>query len=1014
MTPSTLHTVAERELKARYRLAGSLSGLPGEQDDNLLLTTVSEQRFVLKIMHAGCSPTVVDMQCKLLRHINEQTSAPRVPHVIPDDAGSDYSVIEIDGESRLMWLLEHVPGCTLNRLPALNHSDLEELGERLAQLGQALGGFDHRHARREQRWNLTQAGDLADHCGAIEGPTREIARSVLTRFDEALLGRLLRLPAQVIHNDANDHNLLYHGDGLRHRFAALIDFGDAAWQPAICELAIAAAYVTMNGDDPIGACASLLRGYARVRPLTDSEIELLPLLIKARLAVSIATSSERQRANPDDAYIVVSQAAAKRLLMQLHDVPEALFVVRLRQATGRAGLSWGARVSRYISTAQPFPAIDVGGDSALVLDLGVGSTLLGANPANANQPALTARIDASMREAAVAVCVGRYLEPRLLYESSSFGADAHPCEPRRTVHLGLDVFCVAGTQVRAPLGGTVHRIANIAQPLDYGPMVMLRHHMPDGESFYTLYGHLDLRSTQALSEGQTVAAGEALARVGSPPENGGWPPHLHLQLILDDLDLAEQFPGVCVAEQTAAYSALSPNPAALLGIGEASKVDATNDHHQLHRRRDTVLGSALSLAYDEPLHMVRGFGAYLYDAQARAHLDIYNNVAHVGHSHPHVVDAVSRQVALLNTNTRYLHRNILDYAERLTAYLPNPLSVCFFVNSASEANELALRMARLHTGRRDMMVAQGAYHGHTSALIDMSPYKYAGPGGAGRADWVHEVPVADDYRGEFRRDDPDAGAKYAGQVSNALRALPPDQAIAGFIAETLPSVGGQIVLPDGYLSAVYAAVRDHGGLCIADEVQTGFGRLGDDFWGFSDQHVVPDIVVLGKPIANGFPMGAVVTTPGIARSFDNGMEFFATFGGNPVACAAASAVLDVVESENLQQNAAQLGAWFLQQLAELKDRHSIIGDVRGRGFFLGIELVHDRTTLAPAPDVARYVSNRLRDARILAGTDGPLHNVIKMRPTMVTTRLDLERVVDTLNTIFSDVDALLGAFGDAA
>ena len=1007
MSSNSLHTQALQALKQAYRLSGTVERLPGEQDANLLITTKSEQRFVLKLMHAACPTALIDLQCSLLRHLEEAGQSPRVPRVIPDDQGNDYSQVQIDGQRRLMWLLEHVDGTTMAVLPPLSADALHTLGEKLAELARALTNFDHPHARRSQLWNLTQAGELNTACAVIDAPYRSLAEAVLECFDEALVRRLARLPSQVIHNDVNDHNVLFAGQGLHRTFGALIDFGDAAWQPVVCEVAIAAAYAAMGQSDPIGACAALVRGYCNAGTLSDDELELLPLLIKARLAVSIAVSSERHRQRPEDAYIVVSQAPAKKLLIALDAIPETVTVLRFRLAAGRPGLPWGERVSRYISTAQPVPAIDVGGDDALVLDLGVGSTLLGADLANGQRAELTARIDRQMRRASVAVSVGRYLEPRLLYQQPGFAADDNPATPRRTIHLGLDVFCAAGTNVLAPLAGTVHCVANIAKPLDYGPLVILRHEMPDGESFYTLYGHLDLASTQALTEGQSIAAGERFVRVGAPPENGDWPPHLHLQLILDDLDLAEAFPGVCTAHETDAYAALSPNPAALLGIGNLELVNARHDNTALATRRDALLGGSLALSYTEPLHIVRGFGTDLYDAQARAYLDIYNNVAHVGHSHPYVVESVSRQIALLNTNTRYLHRNILDYAERLTGYLPAPLEVCFFVNSASEANELALRLARQHSGRHDMVVAAGAYHGHTSALIDMSPYKYAGPGGAGPSDWVHEVPVADDFRGEFRRDDADAGAKYAAQVAATLDALTPAHAAAGFIAETLPSVGGQLVLPPGYLKGVYAAVRAHGGLCIADEVQTGFGRLGHDFWGFCEQGVVPDIVVLGKPIANGFPMGAVVTTRDIASAFDNGMEFFATFGGNPVACAAASAVLDVLEQEQLPARAARHGAWFLEQLRALADRHAIIGDVRGRGFFVGMELVLDRDTLAPASAVANYVVNRLRDAGILAGIDGPLHNVIKMRPTMVTTQDQLERVVTALDQIFHDVNAYL-------
>jgi 4-aminobutyrate aminotransferase-like enzyme len=400
---------------------------------------------------------------------------------------------------------------------------------------------------------------------------------------------------------------------------------------------------------------------------------------------------------------------------------------------------------------------------------------------------------------------------------------------------------------------------------------------------------------------------------------------------------------------------------------------------------------------------------YLYDEAGRAYLDVYNNVPLVGHSHPRVVRAAQEQLALLNTNTRYLHDNVNRYAEQLTHKLPEPLRVCFFVNSGSEANELALRLARAHTGREDVIVLEHAYHGHTSTLIDISPHKFSGPGGRGKKPWVHVAPLADDYRGLYRRDDKEAGPKYATHVKEILeRTVAEGRGVAAFIAETLPSVGGQIVFPPGYLTEAYRHVRAEGAVCIADEVQVGFGRLGTHFWGFETQGVVPDIVVLGKPIGNAFPLAAVITTKEIADSFANGMEFFSTFGGNPVACAAGLAVLDVLEEERLQDRALKVGAYLMNGLKALQERHTLIGDVRGSGLFLGIDLVLNRETREPAPLQASYIVNRLRECGILTGTDGPLHNVIKLRPPLVFTEADADSFVKTLGAVLQEDPAQPG------
>ncbi len=508
--------------------------------------------------------------------------------------------------------------------------------------------------------------------------------------------------------------------------------------------------------------------------------------------------------------------------------------------------------------------------------------------------------------------------------------------------------------------------------------------------------------SRGLSEGTPVARGQAFAAVGEPDENGGWPPHLHFQVITDLLGLGAAFPGVCRASEAPVWRAFSPDPNLLVRIPAQRFPPATPDKAATLAIRRARLGRNLSIAYREPVKIVRGWMQHLWDETGRKFLDAYNNVPHVGHCHPRVVNAQREQAGLLNTNTRYLHDRLNEYAERLTATLPGPLRVCYLVNSASEANELAIRLARAHTGSRDTIVLESAYHGHTTTLIDVSPYKHAGPGGNGAPDWVHVVPLPDVYRGLYRRSDPEAGAKYAEAVRAAVARLGTlGRRPAAFLAETCPSVAGQIFLPAGYLALVYRAVREAGGICIADEVQTGLGRIGTHFWAFEAHGVVPDIVVMGKPLGNGHPLAAVVTTPEIAASFDNGMEFFSTFGGNPVSCAVGLAVLDVVEDEHLQEHARRVGERLLDRLHAVARGCRTIGDVRGSGLFLGIELVRDPDTLEPASSEAACVVNQMRELGILLGTDGPHHNVIKIRPPMPFTDLDADVLVATLEEILA-------------
>jgi 4-aminobutyrate aminotransferase-like enzyme len=473
--------------------------------------------------------------------------------------------------------------------------------------------------------------------------------------------------------------------------------------------------------------------------------------------------------------------------------------------------------------------------------------------------------------------------------------------------------------------------------------------------------------------------------------------------VLDPLGLGTDLPGVAPARERSTWRAWFPDPSALCGLPPGSVAARTPAPEALVRRRQARLGTGLSVSYARPLHIVRGWRQYLFDPAGRAFLDLYNNVPHVGHSHPAVAEAVSRQVSLLNTNTRYLHETILDYADALAARLPEALEVVWVVNSASEANELALRLARAATGRREVLVQESGYHGHTTSLIAVSAYKFDGPGGEGMAAWVETVPVPDDYRGRHRREDGDSGARYGAEVARVVDRMVRDGRPPGaFLAETCPSVGGQIMPPAGYLGAAYAAVRGAGGLCIADEVQTGFGRLGAAFWGFELYGVVPDVVVVGKPAGNGMALAAVITTRAVADAFDTGMEFFSTFGGNPVSCAAGLAVLEVLEHEGLQERAARVGGHLLDGLRGLAERVPLLGDVRGLGLFVGVDCVQTREGREPAPRPARYVVERLREAGILAGTDGPGHNVVKLRGPLTVDEADVDRTIHVLEGVLAE------------
>ena len=424
-----------------------------------------------------------------------------------------------------------------------------------------------------------------------------------------------------------------------------------------------------------------------------------------------------------------------------------------------------------------------------------------------------------------------------------------------------------------------------------------------------------------------------------------------------------------------------------------------SDHKKILELRTQYLSPSLSLSYEDPIHIVRGEGQYLYDAEGLRYLDAVNNIQHVGHCHPKVVSAAMEQNALLNTNTRYLDETIVRYAKLLTKKLPEGLDVCFFTNSGSESNDLALRIARCITGSKETIVLDGAYHGHLSSLIEISPYKHNAPGGEGPPDFVYSIPLPDSFRGIYRGDN--CTADYVNEVKKVIYKInDSSKTLSAFFVEALMGCGGQIVLPEGFLKKSFELVRKSGGLCIADEVQIGFGRMGTDFWGFETCGVIPDIVTLGKSIGNGHPLSAVVTTKEIADQFNNGMEYFNSYGGNPVSCAIGEAVLNVIEDEGLQENAEIVGSYLIEELFKLQSKYTFIGQIRGQGLFIGIELISNTDTLKPNKTLAAKIVNQMKDAGILISIDGPDHNVLKIKPPMVFNLENANELVINLKTIF--------------
>jgi alanine-glyoxylate transaminase/(R)-3-amino-2-methylpropionate-pyruvate transaminase len=417
--------------------------------------------------------------------------------------------------------------------------------------------------------------------------------------------------------------------------------------------------------------------------------------------------------------------------------------------------------------------------------------------------------------------------------------------------------------------------------------------------------------------------------------------------------------------------------------------------------RKQFLNPALFLYYTKPIMLVEGKMQYVWDHTGKRYLDGLGGIVtiSVGHCHPHVIAAGNKQNEILQHSTNiYLQPNVTLYAEKLASKMPGDLKLCYFVNSGSEANDLALLMARAYTGNYDMIALRNAYHGGNSsgmAITAHSNWKFNVPHSFG----VHHAIAPYPYRGPFGYDDPNAGLKYADDVKNLIDYATPGK-VAGFIAESIQGVGGFVEFPDGYLKKAYEHVRAAGGICIADEVQTGFGRTGTKFWGFENHDVIPDIVTMAKGIGNGCPLAAVVTTPKVAASLA-GKIHFNTFGGNPVVSAMGKAVLEVIERENLQANSLKMGNHILAGLRKLKEKHKIVGDVRGKGLLLGIEMVTDRTTKEPAKAQCAQVLESAREMGLLLGKGGLSGQTIRFAPPMCITEADANFLLEVLDAAFS-------------
>ena len=974
---------------------GKIKQLVSERDQNARLIS-DDDEYVIKIANSAEDKGLIEFQNAVLNHVNDLDPSLSIPKVMKGKEGQEIFKYK-DHNVRLITYLKGDIFNSAKKSEAL----YEDFGRFMGRFSNAMQGFGHPQAHQPVfLWNLDNAMFCKQYIPDIEkDEDRELIKYFYDRYETLVVPRLQKMRSAVIHSDANDYNVVAKGD----KISGLIDFGDMLFAKQVNELAVMLGYAVLDVDDIFAVANAIIKGYTAEFALTEDELEVLFDLAAMRLTCSVCISSNRASKASDDKhkeYLEITQAPALRTLRKLKATGMGFFSAFSRKAGGFDATSTLDGIVKSLDGIKVANIFD--------FDLYSETRVLFDNTAGA--PGTQFILDAAkhadwvtkhLDENNARYGIGNYGENRTSFILPGFNSPAN--DEARTTHMGVDIWLRGPEKIYSPLDGTVHSISSNDDAFDYGTVLVLSHKIDGGPEFYTLYGHLAQDSIKHLSVGTSVSAGNYIAALGDINENGGWTPHLHFQLITDLLGSNDgNFAGICAPSIWNVWQDICPNPNLILGFTPESfvKTDTTIDEMMEERRKN--LAPSLSVAYNKHIHMARGRGAYLYDQTGRAFLDCVNNITHVGHCNPHVVNAISNQAAKLNTNSRYLYKGINQLAARILDTMPDPLSVMFFVNSGSEANELALRLSRHYTERKTTICIDWGYHGNTNATVDISPYKFNRKGGKGCPETTRITEFPDPYQGRFLGYGDNNGEKYAADVDVQIADLIEKTGVgpAAFIGESIAGVGGQVVYPDGYLKAVYTKIRAAGGLCIADEVQTGLGRIGDQFWAYQRQGVVPDIVTFGKPFGNGHPMAAVVTTREIADKFANGMEYFNSFGGNPVSCAIGMAVMDVVQGEGLQEKALETGAYIMDGLRDMMDRHELIGNVRGSGLFFGAELVKSRETKERAPDEASAIVQFLREDAVLLSTDGPYDNILKGKPPMVFGKTEADIFLSKLDKAF--------------
>ncbi|WP_395298105.1 aminotransferase [Kitasatospora hibisci] len=961
---------ADRIAAESFGLTVRADPLGSQQDTNFLLHhDAGAPVAVLKIANPAFGPTEIEAQDTAADLIAGAHPELRVATVLRDRAGDRRSatVPTTDGPVTAR-LLRYLPGGALSGPHHLPPRTVAAMGAIAGRVSAALRDFRHPGLDRVLQWDPQHAervvADLVHH---VAEPQRRTAVEAAAAAAWAELGVVADgLPRQAVHLDLTDDNLVRSPESPLGLPDGIIDFGDLTTSWAVAELAVCLSSVLRHpGAEPHHVLPAV-RAFHALRPLSADEAAALWPLVVLRAAALVVSGRQQAAVDGDNAYAVTALEGEWRIFEQAVAVPSAVMSALIVDALGLP-----VRPAPSLPVGRPVVA-GLAPARIVLLDL---STEADAMDHGAwLEPGIEDRLAAALLARGSAAVATRYGQSRLT------AATPLTAESPATVATGVDLWVGAPAELRAPRDGEL--VA--ASP---------------GRVVLTCGLHLlDLSWTTATPDCPSAPATPTApdAPAGSPLNAGdllaSLPARTRLRLTLRRRR-GPEVPALVRPEYAAGWLALTADPAGLIGLPAAG---ASTSPAELLHRRGAAFATVQEHYYDEPPRIERGWRHHLVSTDGRVYLDMVNNVTPLGHAHPRVERAVARQLRRLNTNSRFHYASVVEFTERLAALLPTPLDTVFLVNSGSEAVDLALRLAIGATGHHDVVALREAYHGWTYASDAVSTSIADNPNAlSSRPSWVHTVDSPNPYRGRLR------GADAVGYAADAVRVVD-ELAASGrpagaFVSESFYGNAGAVALPDGYLRQVYAAVRRHGGLTIADEIQVGYGRLGTWFWGFEQQDVVPDIVTVAKAMGNGHPLGAVITSQAVAERYRDQGYFFSSTGGSPVSSVAGLTVLDVLRDEDLQGNAVRVGGHLRDRLRALADRHALIGAVHGSGLYLGVELVRDRDTLEPAPEETAELCDRMLELGVVVQPTGDHLNVLKIKPPLCIDRPAADFFADTLD-----------------